>query len=265
MTHMATARPLTQTLGAPRSIQGIAFDAGTDVYFGLDDRLSACVIPADQVINGIPCAQGLVHFHPSGELAQATLARDFAVRGAHFKRGTQLAWNEDGTLAAHLREDHVIGGVTVPRTATARLDEDGKLVSWSRRLAGEETIQGVPCEARSVVTRYGDGHPKRLTAAWDVAIDGFVAMGGSDLEFHRNGCVSRLTLAEATHKAGARFEAGTVLVLRDDHTLSLAHLVDALCLDGITYPEGAYLNFDEREQLTSHASITWSVRPGARG
>ena len=262
---MATARPLTQTLGSPRSIQGIAFDAGTDVYFGLDDRLSACVIPHDQTINGVPCAQGLVHFHPSGELAQCTLARDLSVRSVAFRRGTQLTWNEDGTLAAHLGEELPVGPVVVPRTATARFGEQGELLSWSRRLVHEEVIHGVPCEAGSVVTRYGDGGPKRLTAAWDVPIGGFVAMGGSDIEFHQSGHVSHVTLAEAADKAQIRFEEGTVLVMRDDRSLSLAHLAEPLTIGEVTYPEGTYLHFDERERLSSSATVTWSVRPGARG
>lgn len=262
---MATVRPLAQTLGAPRSIQGISFTAGTDLYFGLDDRLSLCVIPEDQLINGVPCACGLVHFHPSGELAQATLSRDMVVRSVAFKRGTLLSWNEDGTLAAHFGEEHVIGAILVPRGATARITEDGALESWSRRLTGEETIAGVPCQAGSVITRYGDGRPERLTAAHETVVDGFVALGGSDVEFHRNGRVSRLTLAEPAERRNVRFDAGTTLVLRDDGSLSLAHLADELTVGEMTYPAGTYLQFDEREALTSHATITWSVLPGARG
>lgn len=261
---MATARPLNQTLGAPRSIQGIDLHAGTDVYFGLDDRLSLCVIPMDQPINGVPCARGLVHFHPSGELAQATLAREFAVRGVSFRPGTLVSWNEDGTVSAHLAEEHLIGGVPVPRASTVRLDEHGALSSWSRRLEHEEAIHGVPCQAGSVVTRYGDGRPERLTAAWDCSVDGFVALGGADIEFHRNGRVSRVTLAEPVTRAGIRFEAGTTLVQRDDGVLSLAQLADDLELDETTYPSGTYLQFDEREAISSYATITWGVLPGGR-
>ncbi|TNF24812.1 MAG: hypothetical protein EP329_24240 [Deltaproteobacteria bacterium] len=262
---MAIARPLSQTLGTPRSVQGISFNAGTDLYFGLDDRLSLCVIPDDQTIHGVPCARGLVHFHPSGEVAQTTLARDLEVRSIRFCRGTVLSWNEDGTVAAHLCEDHVIGSVTVPRGASVRITEDGAIESWSRRLVGEEIIAGVPCQAGSVVTRYGDGRPERLTAASDVLVDGLVALGGSDVEFHRNGRLSRVTLADAAERAGVRFDAGTTLVYREDGTLSLAHLADELTIAGITYPAGTYLQFDEQQALASHATITWSVLPGAQG
>src|SRR5690606_3429138 len=65
---MATARPLAQTLGAPRSIQGIDFIAGTQLFFGLPNELIASMLPEDQVIAGIPCARGLVHFHPGGQV-----------------------------------------------------------------------------------------------------------------------------------------------------------------------------------------------------
>jgi len=262
---MAIARPLSQTLGAPRSVQGISFNAGTDLYFGLDDRLSACVIPDDQTINGVPCARGLVHFHPSGELAQAVIARDLEVRTVRFRKGTQLSWNEDGTVAAHLAEAHTIGSATVPRGASARITESGELESWSRRLLDEETIGGLRCQAGSVVTRYGDGRPERLTVAEDTVIGDLAVLGGSDVEFHRNGQVSRLTIAEPATRADVRFEGGTTLVFRDDGTLSLAHLADELAVGDMTYPAGTYLQFDPSGALASHATITWSVLPGARG
>jgi hypothetical protein len=262
---MTASRPLARTLGAPQSIQGIALDAGTRVYFGLDDRLALCIIREAQDILGVPCAPGPVHFHPSGQLARATLARDFEHRGVAFRRGTQLVWNEDGTLRADLAaDDQRIGDVALPGRAQAHLCRDGQLVSWSRRIQEEEAHDGVRCEAGSVVTFTPNGTLERATLAEDAEIDGLLAMGGSDVEWHRNGQVSVLTLGAPALRGGIVLDAGTCLVLRDDRSLSVAQLAEELVHDGVRYPAGSYLQFDQAERLTSFTAITWRVAGRAR-
>jgi len=262
---MATARPLTRTLGAPQSIQGISFRAGTDVYFGLDDRLALCVIPDDQEILGVPCARGLVHFHPTGELAQATLARDFVHRGITFRRGALLTWDEEGALTAHLPDDHVIGDVYVPGSCTAFLCAEGRLQKWARRLRQEEVIAGLTCQADSVVTQFANGDVERATLARDVQREGLTLLGGTDVEFHRNGHLAVGTIAETLDRGGFRFEPGTVVVMRDDGSLSVAHLPEDLTVGEETFPAGSYLQFDADGRLTSHTAITWSVIQRAEG
>jgi len=261
---MATLNARAQTLGSACSIQGIPFEAGTQVYYGLSDELVLCVLPSDQAIAGVPCARGLVHFHPGGSLAQATLAADHVERSFSFKQGTQLSWNEDGTLGAHVGEPHGFDGVVVPAGASLRLDEDGRLVSWSRRLAVEETIGGLAGQAGSVVTCFANGRPERLTLSRSQVIDGIPSMGGTDVELHSNGRVAATTLAEAHEVAGVRFEAGTTLVYRPNGSLSVAQLAEDTDIGGRTYPDGSYLVFDEAGNLTEHAAITWEVHRVAR-
>lgn len=256
---MATLNARAKTLGTACSIQGIPFEAGTQVFYGLADELVLCVLQNDQTIAGVPCAKGLVHFHPSGALAQATLAHDHTERSFGFKPGTLLSWNEDGTLGAHVGEPHAFDGVIVPAGASLRLDHDGRLVSWSRRLTNEENVGGLACQAGSVATCFADGGPERLTLARSQVIDGLPVMGGTDVELHPNGRTAAATLAEAHEVAGVRFEAGTTLVFRPNGSLSVAQLAEDAEIGGRMYPDGSYLVFDEVGNLTEHAAITWEV------
>ncbi len=256
---MATLNARAQTLGCRCSIQGISFEAGTQVFFGLADELVLCVLPVDQPVSDVPCQKGLVHFHPNGTLAQATLATDHSLRGVAFRAGAQLTWNEDGTLGAHLPAPFAIESVVVPAGASLRIDDAGKLVSWSRRLVIEETVDGIPCEAGSVLTCFASGRPERLTLARYHRVDGLAAMAGTDLELHGTGKVAVVTLGEESEVAGILFENGTTLVFRPDGTLSVAQLAEDLEIAGKTYSDGTHLLFDEAGRMTGHAAITWEV------
>jgi hypothetical protein len=256
---MTTLNARAQTLGSPCQIQGIPFEAGTQVFFGLSDELVLCVLPTDRDISGIPCQRGLVHFQPSGELGQATLGRDFAVRGVTFARGTMLSWNEDGTLGALLAAVHTLSGATIPVGSTLRLDEHGKLISWSRRLVVEEKVSGIPCQAGSIVTCFANGQPERITIAHNHTVDGMPCMAGTDVELHPNGRLAVATLAERRELHAIAFEPGTALVFRPDGSLSVAQLVEDMDIAGRQYTDGTFLLFDERGLLTDSAAITWEV------
>ncbi len=256
---MATLNARAQTLPAACHIQGIPFEAGTQVFFGLSDELVLCVLPTDRDVAGIPCQKGLVHFHPTGALGQATLARDFAVRGMTFARGTNLSWNEDGTLGAQLAAPHLYEGRQIPAGATLRLDDAGRLVSWSRRLPVEDQVHGIPCQAGSIITCFASGLPERVTLAANHVVDTVPCMGGTDIELHSTGRLAVATLAETTELLGIPFEAGTALVFRPDGSLSVAQLVDDMEIAGRSYTDGTFLLFDERGHLTDSAAITWEV------
>lgn len=256
---MATLNARAQTLGAACHIQGIPFEAGTQVFFGLSDELVLCVLPTDQTIFDIPCQKGLVHFQPNGALGQATLSRDFAVRGVTFARGTTLTWNEDGTLGAQLSAPHTFGPCAVPTGATLRLDDEGRVISWSRRLAVEDHVDGIPCQAGSIVTCFADGRPERVTLARNHFVDGVPCMGGTDVELHPTGRLAVATLADTAELLGVPFGAGTALVFRPDGSLSVAQLVEDMDIAGRAYTDGTFLLFDERGHLTDSAAITWEV------
>jgi hypothetical protein len=256
---MATAHARARTLGATCSIQGIQLQAGTQVFLGLANELVLCVLPEPQRIQGIPCAAGLVHFHPDASLAQATLGRDHTERGVTFTAGTQLAWNEDGTLGAVLRSSHVIAGVTLPAEATVRVDGHGQLVCWSLRVPEARTIGGLPCEGGSVVTFHATGKVERLTLGDHVQVGPVTALAGTDLELHPDGGVAFVTLGRSWNCGEVEFEVGTNLTFRPDGTLSVAMLAEEHVANGVTYPDGAQLYFDEAGRLTGHAATTWEV------
>ncbi len=261
---MASLNARAQTLGASCQIQGIPFEAGTQVFFGLSEELVLCVLPRDQVIFGIPCAQGLVHFQPSGQLAQVTLSDDHSERGLLFARGTTLVWNEDGTLGAQLASPYSVDGTTIPAGASMRVDDSGRLVSFSRRIAVEEVIGGIPCQGGSVVTCFASGHPERATLARHHVVDSIPCMSSTDVELHASGRLAVATLGEAKDLLGILFETGTELVFRPDGSLSVAQLCEDMEIAGRRYTDGTYLLFDEKGHLTETAGITWEVMRPAR-
>lgn len=242
MTVSAHAR--ARTLGASCSIQGVQLQAGTQVFLGLANELVLCVLPAPQRIQEVPCAAGLVHFHPDAGLAQATLGRAHVERGVHFEAGTILSWNEDGTLGAVLADEAELEGRTLPAGATLRFDAGGLLASWSIRLEDAAAISGVPCAEGSIVTFHASGQLERATLGEGAQIGPWTALGGTEVEFHPDGTPSHLTLGAPATFGAFHLEAGTTLTLRTDGTLSVASLGEDLTVDGVPYPDGAQLYFD---------------------
>ena len=260
----ASAHARARTLGASCSIQGVQLQAGTQVFFGLANELVLCVLPAPQRIQEVPCAAGLVHFHPDAGLAQATLGRPHVERGVHFSEGTVLSWNEDGTLGAVLGDAADFEGRTLPAGATLRFDAGGLLASWSLRLEDAAAIDGVPCAEGSIATFHASGQLERATLHETGRLGDWMALGGTDVEFHPDGTPSHLTLGAPAVFGAFAFEAGTTLTLRTDGTLSVATLAEDLTVGGVTYPDGAQLYFDAAGALTGHAARTWRVLKRAR-
>jgi|GEM_PF-1437930 len=257
---MATAHARAQTLGFPCSIQGVQLQAGTQIFLGLSNELVLCVLPEPQRIQGVPCATGLVHFHPDATLAQATLGKDHVERGIPFASGTLLSWNEDGTLGAALNSAQVFVGIAMPEQATVRFDEQGMLVSWSVYVIDEGVvIGGFPCEAVSIVTRYATGQVERLTLSDNVDVGPVTAMASTDLELHINGNVAVVTLGAKWVHEDIEFDVGTNLTFCPDGTLSVAILSGEHSHGDVTWPDAAQLYFDEAGKLTGFAASTWEV------
>ncbi len=257
---MTCNRPLQRTLGQSETLQGITFQEGTDIYMGLEGELVMCQLPSDATISGVPCRAGLVHFAPAGGLAQATLATDFVYNGVSIQAGSLVSWNDEGEVTVHMADAHTIGGVTLPATAVATLDNKGNLKRWSTRVSEALQLGEIACQPGSVVTRYGDGRIDRITVGADVRVsDAFVAMTGTDLHFHPSGQVATVTLAVGLERAGIAFDVGTTLNFRDDGTLSLAQLANDVEIGGKHYEDGTYLQFNASERLTGHVAIGWSV------
>lgn len=261
---MATAHARAQTLGVTCSIQGVQLQAGTQVFLGLSNELVLCVLPEPQRIQGVPCARGLVHFHPDATLAQAALARDHVVRGIPFAAGTQLSWNEDGTLGAALRSPQVIARVPMPGDATVRFDGEGMLLSWSRRMVEGGQVDGLPCDEGAMVTFHATGEVERLTLGETVQVGAITALEGTDLELHLGGRVAVATLGAPWSHDGITFEVGTQLTFRPDGTLSIAILAEDHSRGDERWPEGSQLYFDDAGRLAGHAALTWEVLRPAR-
>jgi hypothetical protein len=106
-------------LGADQEVDGLPCLGGTLVWFHPNARVSSLQLASDRDVDGIPCASGqnlllALHFHPSGRLAAAVLAREHVLIGRAFPHGTHISLDEKGGLVGvTLREDQEIDGTPV--------------------------------------------------------------------------------------------------------------------------------------------------------
>ena len=132
------------------------------------------------VIDGVACAptgRASAWTFPSGTLESCPLAHDTIVGGHHIDAGTWLYFNENRLLlGAWFEQDTRLAGHVCKGTGykgwSVRFHPSGSLQSCF--LAGEETIQGVPCRKGSF---WGE-----LT-------------GGVQVSFHDNGALESCSVA----------------------------------------------------------------------
>ncbi len=83
---------------------------GPMIGFYPSGKLRSYYLPADQVIDGVPCRHGgfwtdvtggyaHVNLHESGELARCEIARKFSRGGYTFRTGDTICLNADGTVS----------------------------------------------------------------------------------------------------------------------------------------------------------------------
>jgi hypothetical protein len=103
-------------------------------------------------IQGYPCAKGYAWFFADGRLNRCTVSAETAFGEARIPAGTYIALNPDGTTAfIQMSHDAPILGVTCmggswlgpSEGAMVGFYPSGKLKQCY--LAGDQTVQGVPC------------------------------------------------------------------------------------------------------------------------
>lgn len=121
-------------------------------------------LAADTVIQGYPCAKGDAWFYSDGKLENCAVSQQTPYGEALIPRGSIVYLNRDGSrwvvqLAHNTRIHEVLcdgGGFLGPAEgAQAAFYPSGKLKQcW---LAGDQTVQGVPCMTAGFIGMFGDG------------------------------------------------------------------------------------------------------------
>ncbi|MGD0367573.1 MAG: hypothetical protein ABSA94_08940 [Acidobacteriaceae bacterium] len=166
-------------------------------------------IPRDAVIQGYPCAKGDAWFYPDGSLNQCTLSRTTVLGDLQLPRRSVIElWPGGATRHLTLPHNAVIsgyrlrGGALLGRGSSqddvTAFYPSGRLRSIV--LAGDQTIQGVPCGA-GAATPFADSND-----------------GGNHVDFYEDG---RLQSCSLTRDYGGQ-KNGQRLVLSDEPGLLTA-------------------------------------------
>jgi hypothetical protein len=93
-------RLASAVLAREHVLTGREFPRGTHVNLNEKGGLVGVTLQEDQNIDGIPVRAGApqLKFHDNGRLGELTLARDHAVAGQRYGRGTFLRFDRDGQL-----------------------------------------------------------------------------------------------------------------------------------------------------------------------
>ena len=92
-------------------IQGIPCDGGwgkMSVSFHRNGKLKHCFLSEHTEIQGIPCRASvfrIVGFHPSGKLKECTLSRNHVIDGREYRKGSELHFDEAGSVQPVPEED----------------------------------------------------------------------------------------------------------------------------------------------------------------
>jgi|SRR5580700_6604580 hypothetical protein len=156
----------------------------------------------DTAIQGIPCAKGNAWFYPDGSLNQCTLSHTTILGDLQVPRSSIVElWPNGAARHLTLPHDAVIFGYRVRGAALLRDSSRDDVTAFypsgrlrSIVLAGDQTIQGVPCGA-GASTLFSD------------SID-----GGNHVDFYQDG---KLQSCNLTRDFGGQ-KNGQRLLLPDD-------------------------------------------------
>ena len=126
------------------------------------DSLVRRVLPADIVIDGVPCARtrAPAEFHLNERLAGCGLSREHAVGSHRFGKGTWLDFNDRGILwGAWLEDDTMLDGHRCRgggyKGWSVRFHPNGRLAGCYLRM--DTVVEGVPCMAGSFLREVRGG------------------------------------------------------------------------------------------------------------
>lgn len=172
-------------------IHDIKFGAG-DTGFFEDGAVDFGRLAEDQVIQGIPCAKNaLISFASNWQLEHARLAEDTVINGVLFRRGIDITFDKGKVFYAkyELESDTKVYGDVIPEGSTLIFDSDGIVTGIS--LSKVTKIQEIQCNYSSGIV-------------------------GGDVEFYKNGRISKATLMREQIIRGKRLPDGTTIFFGED-------------------------------------------------
>ncbi|MFY9748964.1 MAG: hypothetical protein WA891_21360 [Acidobacteriaceae bacterium] len=119
-------------------------------------------LASNTTIQGIPCAKGDAWFYPDGSLNQCTLSALTTIGGYSIPRGALIElWPTGAARHLTLPHDAVLSGYRIKGGALPRSSSEENVTAFypsgrlrSVVLAGDQTIQGVPCGAGPSILFY---------------------------------------------------------------------------------------------------------------
>ena len=167
---------------------GVEYLAGAERF--PDGSIHDATLVRDSEIQGLPCAGGrsIVYF-PNGRLRLAWLSHPAVIGDVSSAPGIVYLYESGGLLNALLADPHQFSQVPVPAGERVTLDREGQLLEYSRQLAADQLVSGLPCSAEFRIWQYSCGRPSMVVLSAPSLIDGQEYARGSVLYMDVDGQV----------------------------------------------------------------------------
>jgi hypothetical protein len=154
-----------QTLKADSTIQGVRYQAGTEVQLSKDGSVEVALLSGDTVVAGVTYKAGTkVAFNKNGSPRVGTLKADTTIKGNVYGGGTDLWFAHDGVVGWGVLAaggDATIEGNAYRGGTDVFFNEDGSL--WIGTLAADTVIGGVSYKAGMNVLFEKSGTSRAVT------------------------------------------------------------------------------------------------------
>lgn len=155
-----------------------------------DGTIHEATLARDWLVQGLPCAGGhSVVFFPSGRLRLAWLSRQALIGAVTCAAGIVYLHESGALLNATLAANQTFAEIAVPAGVRVTLDENGKLIEYSRHLPTAQTIEGLHCAAEFDVWFYPSGRLSVAVLASPSVVGGRKFPRGTELFLDKDGQV----------------------------------------------------------------------------
>ena len=153
-----------------------------------DGSVHDATLAHDSDIQGLPCAGGhSVVLFPNGSLRLAWLSRTTTVGGVCCASGIVYLCENGTIFNATLATSLNFADVTLPAGTRVTLDEEGRLLEYSRQLPADQIIDGLPCAAEFNIWLYPSGRLSRAVLASSSVVDQQEFTRGTELFLGEDG------------------------------------------------------------------------------
>lgn len=194
-----------------------------------------------------------VTYPASAVIKSGTLSEDFVVHGVHFKKGSVLGFDENGTLwRCNISEDTVINELPCMANSEVEFFPDGNVLSCV--LSADTDIGGIHAAKGSLVMFHRNGSLFKCDMVHDTVIDGYPVRCG-DVCFFDNGRLSAFYLSEDFAIEGISCKKDTRVWLRKDGRLSACTAGRDVIIKGGLYKAGELIVVREEDGTLLHYCI----------